>query len=72
MRLTNHQAGPDRHLGGCCLGGKVLREIRFQVSPLEKDRLLKKYWSVPQRQVETSVVLAQAKNISTVRRSPGY
>jgi N-acetylglutamate synthase-like GNAT family acetyltransferase len=24
----------------------------------EKDRLLKKYWSVPERQIETSVVLA--------------
>jgi GNAT superfamily N-acetyltransferase len=29
-----------------------------QVSPQEKDRLLQKYWSIPQRQVETSVVLA--------------
>ena len=28
------------------------------VSPVEKDRLLKKYWSIPERQVETSVVLA--------------
>ena len=28
------------------------------VSPREKDRLLKKYWSIPDRQVETSVVLA--------------
>jgi len=28
------------------------------VSPAEKDRLLKKYWSIPERQVETSVVLA--------------
>jgi GNAT superfamily N-acetyltransferase len=27
----------------------------------EKDRLLKKYWSVPQRQIETSVVLADPK-----------
>ncbi len=27
------------------------------VSPQEKDRLLKKYWSIPKRQVETSVVL---------------
>lgn len=27
----------------------------------EKNRLLKKYWSIPERQVETSVVLAQAK-----------
>jgi hypothetical protein len=29
-----------------------------QVSPREKDRLLKKYWSVSARQVETSIVLA--------------
>lgn len=31
------------------------------VSPAEKDRLLKKYWSIPDRQIETSVVLADAK-----------
>lgn len=29
------------------------------VAPDEKDRLLKKYWSVPDRQIETSVVLAE-------------
>jgi GNAT superfamily N-acetyltransferase len=28
------------------------------VSPEEKDRLLQKYWSIPRRQIETSVVLA--------------
>lgn len=28
------------------------------VSPVEKDRLLRKYWSIPKRQAETSVVLA--------------
>ena len=28
------------------------------VCPEEKDRLLRKYWSIPERQVETSVVLA--------------
>jgi hypothetical protein len=28
------------------------------VTPAEKDRLLKTYWSIPERQVETSVVLA--------------
>ncbi|MDB4265084.1 GNAT family N-acetyltransferase [bacterium] len=28
------------------------------VSETEKNRLLQKYWSIPQRQVETSVVLA--------------
>lgn len=27
----------------------------------EKERLLRKYWSIPDRQVETSVVLAQAR-----------
>jgi GNAT superfamily N-acetyltransferase len=31
------------------------------VSAKEKNRLLKKYWSVPARQVETSVVLADSK-----------
>jgi GNAT superfamily N-acetyltransferase len=30
-----------------------------QVSPAEKDRLLREYWSIPERQVETSVVLAR-------------
>ncbi|HOT45846.1 MAG TPA: GNAT family N-acetyltransferase [Spirochaetota bacterium] len=28
------------------------------VTPEEKDRLLKKYWKIPDRQVETSVVLS--------------
>jgi GNAT superfamily N-acetyltransferase len=27
------------------------------VSPAEKERLLRRYWSIPERQVETSVVL---------------
>jgi N-acetylglutamate synthase-like GNAT family acetyltransferase len=31
------------------------------VSPAEKDRLLRTYWSIPARQVETSVVLADSK-----------
>jgi GNAT superfamily N-acetyltransferase len=31
------------------------------VGPEEKDRLLKKYWSIPERQIETSVVLVEAK-----------
>jgi len=29
-----------------------------QVSDEEKDRLLRKYWSIPERQIETSVVLS--------------
>jgi len=31
------------------------------VTPQEKDRLLKKYWSISARQIETSVVLAEPK-----------
>jgi GNAT superfamily N-acetyltransferase len=31
------------------------------VSPRDKDMLLEKYWSIPARQVETSVVLADAR-----------
>jgi GNAT superfamily N-acetyltransferase len=31
------------------------------VSHLEKNRLLQKYWAIPERQIETSVVLADAK-----------
>jgi N-acetylglutamate synthase-like GNAT family acetyltransferase len=31
------------------------------VPPAEKDRLLRRYWSIPERQVETSVVLADAR-----------
>ncbi len=31
------------------------------VSEQEKNRLLKKYWSIPARQIETSVVLADPK-----------
>ncbi len=32
-----------------------------RVTPAEKDRLLKRYWSIPDRQVETSVVLASPR-----------
>jgi GNAT superfamily N-acetyltransferase len=31
------------------------------VSPAEKDRLLRTYWAIPDRQIETSVVLADAR-----------
>ena len=31
------------------------------VSPGEKERLLRKYWSIPERQIETSVVLAERR-----------
>ena len=38
-----------------------------QVGPEEKSRLLKHYWSVPERQIETSVVLADPKWRETER-----
>ncbi len=31
------------------------------VTPAEKDRLLRRYWTISDRQVETSVVLADEK-----------
>lgn len=34
-----------------------------QVDPQEKDRLLRKYWKIPERQIETSVVLADWKRL---------
>ena len=41
---------------------RFYRRHGFQlVSPEEKDRLLNTYWTIPARQVETSVVLADAQ-----------
>jgi len=37
------------------------------VTPKEKDRLLKTYWSIPERQIETSVVLADQKGFELLR-----
>jgi N-acetylglutamate synthase-like GNAT family acetyltransferase len=34
----------------------------------EKDRLLRTYWSIPERQVETSVVLADSRWMASQRR----
>jgi ribosomal protein S18 acetylase RimI-like enzyme len=31
------------------------------VDRAEKERLLRKYWNIPERQVETSVVLADSR-----------
>jgi N-acetylglutamate synthase-like GNAT family acetyltransferase len=39
------------------------------VTPVEKDRLLKQYWSIPERQVETSVVLADERWFSQAGNS---
>jgi len=38
-----------------------------KVTPAEKDRLLKKYWSIPDRQIETSVVLADERWFETAQ-----
>jgi len=35
------------------------------VSPEEKNRLLKRYWSIPERQIETSVVLVEKAAIQS-------
>jgi GNAT superfamily N-acetyltransferase len=38
------------------------------VSDVEKDRLLRRYWSIPARQIETSVVLADRRWMETGER----
>jgi len=38
------------------------------VTPEEKNLLLKKYWSIPERQIETSVVLADQKGLELIRQ----
>ena len=43
------------------------RDFRL-VSTEEKERLLRKYWSVPDRQIETSVVLADQRWFDSRRR----
>ena len=41
---------------------RFYEQYGFQlVSPEEKDLLLRRYWSVPERQIETSVVLADER-----------
>ncbi len=37
-----------------------------KVRPEEKDRLLRKYWSLPERQIEASVVLAESRWFESV------
>jgi GNAT superfamily N-acetyltransferase len=36
----------------------------------EKDRLLRKYWSIPERQIEASVVLADQKWFDVIQSEP--
>jgi hypothetical protein len=44
-------------------GGSVDGKIRLSTGrPPGEDRLLKKYWSIPERQIETSVVLVEARS----------
>jgi GNAT superfamily N-acetyltransferase len=52
---------PNRQRGG--IGGALLGHLRQRhgfalVAPARKAVLLKTYWSIPERQIETSVVLA--------------
>jgi GNAT superfamily N-acetyltransferase len=63
-RLLAHLADlPHRHLlvGTWADAGWAIRFYERNgfrlVTPEEKDRLLRRYWDIPERQVETSVVL---------------
>jgi N-acetylglutamate synthase-like GNAT family acetyltransferase len=41
-----------------------------RVTEREKNFLLRKYWAIPERQIETSVVLADARWVSSRARDP--
>ena len=60
---AGERPGANRNLGRCRLGNPLLRNgmVFKSFLPKEKDRLLKQYWKIPERQIETSVVLADAK-----------
>ena len=65
--LSSLVAGPNRPvlIGTWAAATWAIRFYQnrgFQLVPTqEKDQLLQKYWSVPPRQMETSVVLADSK-----------
>jgi N-acetylglutamate synthase-like GNAT family acetyltransferase len=40
------------------------------VGPQEKDRLLRRYWSIPERQIETSVVLVGGPPLGDIEVTP--
>ncbi len=61
----------DWHLGGRVVGDRVLSAERITVVPNEhKNSLLRKHWSIPARQVETSVVLADGRWMQAQQRPP--
>lgn len=59
---ADEQAGINWNLGDAIWAIRFYERHGFQmVDTQEKNRLLEKYWTVPKRQVETSVVLVDAK-----------
>ena len=51
------------HMGECCLGDSINRRHGFELVPdQQKTPLLKTYWTVPKRQIEASVVLANRRS----------
>jgi len=67
-QLLNHLQGQTTHPVLIGTWADAIWAIRFYerhgfrlVTPEEKDRLLRKYWSIQERQIETSIVLADQK-----------
>ena len=69
---ADERSGVDRHVGRCRLGDPLLRETRLsdgfdrgKESPAQEGT-----WTIPERQVETSVVLVDPKWRDAQRRLP--
>ncbi len=69
LMQLRRKAAAHRHLGRCALGACAFYEKNgFRLlSREETGRLLRRFWNIPERQVETSVVLASPAWNSTLR-----
>ena len=72
LRFLLSQATTPMLVGTWAAAGWAIRFYQKHgfrlVTPEEKDRLLPKYWGVPQRQIETSVVLGDRRWFQTQRQ----
>ena len=56
---ARYRPAARRDVGGRVVGDPVLRAARLRARSTIPPTLLRRYWSIPERQIETSVVLAK-------------
>ena len=58
-RAHDDAAAARRHVGGRRVGDRLLSPARVRARQPEPGRAAARYWDIPERQIETSVVLAR-------------